>query len=296
MAIAAIVVMTALLTGCGGSGGGDTPSATATSPVSVRYANGGMTTPAAAGVRAVSGESNIPLLFYGVQVRAYQYGARAVMVGERQNATWSSWNLIPFEVFYLPNGGVADLQTNYWEFSNSAQGQEYVSTVGTFSFDFLVARGEPSPININNAVCGSGWIEIYDGQAAQYPDLRFGVCQHQTVVSSVDGRPMFQLRGIFARNDWFPSTFQIYLAADPNAVEGYQCYETTAPLSAMQEEMLTSLLNLELDGAYTQPLFYSPTCTTDQVPNQGGMSARSLVDLPVTIIPQSRASMARRGG
>lgn len=277
------VMATLALAGCN-SDSDTTITPQSTSPVSVRYANGGMTTATMTGVEAVGDETNIPLLFYGAMVRAYQYGARPVMVGERQNADWSTWNLIPFEVFYLPNGGVADLQTSYEEFSDA---QAYIDTVGTFSMDFLVARGEPSLVNINNAVCGANSGGTSPDQPSQYPDLRFGVCQHKYVVSAVDGQPVFQLRAVFARRDWFPATFQIYIGADPNAVEGLQCYETSAPISAFQEEVLTSLMNLELAGAGTEPMFYSPSCLTELVPNQDGLSARSRVDLPVTIIPQS---------
>jgi hypothetical protein len=68
-----------------------------------------------------------------------------------------------------------------------------------------------------------------------------------------------------------------------------QCYETSTPLSAFQDEALTSLLNIEIPASIVQPggLVYSQTCLTELVPNQDGMSARSASDLSITLVPQS---------
>jgi hypothetical protein len=275
-----LVMVTIFIISCGSNNGNNTNSGSSSKYLSFKYKNG------SSGVQGKTQnaieESNIPLLFGSIDVKAYQYGHSDTPLGYREPSDWSLWHIVrpgfagSTADFILPNGGSLDVATDLYSLGISPS---YIDSYGTFSIDMLAVRSLPSPININNSVCGTQytWSAL---NTSMFPGYHFGVCQHYHVVSSVAGLSVFELRVVFARKDWFPQTIQVYPSTGPNVGNGgiqFACYHTVPAINAFQQEIITSFLLQDYPGATTDGIntvHYDANCPTDG-------------NLPISIIPQS---------
>ena len=279
----AFALSMAACTGMGSSSGGG--SSTQRSYLSLKYKNGDISSQS---LSTQSADDNIPLLFGTIGVQGFQYGQKAVKLGQTSSDWWSSWNIVPAGLesasdFYLPTGGEIDLKTlakgRGWDGSEGflvdvTTNPDYVREVGTFSFDFLEVWGIPSPVNINNAVCGSQYLAY--AMTSAFPDLFFGVCQHFMILSSFDNRAVNGLHVLFARRDWFPTFVQIYPERDVGGPEVYSCYHSSTALDALQEEIVTSYLRMKM-GTSASSIEYDPGCAVNLTAGRP----------PISIIPQT---------
>lgn len=273
------------MTACSGKGSSSSGgSSSARTFLSLKYKNGDVSSQS---LSTQSADDNIPLLFGTIGVQGFQYGQKAVKLGQTNSDWWSSWNVVPSGLdsssdFYLQTGGEVDLRALAKDrgangddgfLADITTNPDYVSEVGTFSFDLLEVTGIPSPVNINSAVCGSEYLA--HAMPSAFPDLSFGVCQHDIIRSSFDNSFISGLHVLFARKDWFPSFVQVYYEADQVTGATYPCFHSSTVLNSLQEEIVTSYLKMKYDAA--SAIVYDQSCT----PNP------SIGTVPVSIIPQS---------
>lgn len=279
-----LVTIVLSLIACSGAGSSNSgSSSSARTYLSLKYKNGDASSQS---LSVQSADDNIALLFGTIGVQGFQYGQKAVKLGQTSSEWWSSWNIVPTGLasssdFYLPTGGEVDLRALAKDRGEDGAlidittNPAYVREVGTFSFDLLEVWGVPSPVNTNNAVCGSQYLAY--AMSSAFPDLFFNVCQHFIIRSSFDNSFVNGLHVLFARKDWFPSFVQIYREADHMTGATFPCFHSSTPLNGLQEEIVTSYLKMKYGSSASGIVYDQVGC----IPNP--MTS----PVPVSIVPQS---------